>query len=203
MARELTVKQKRVLSTLEAYWVEHQVPPSIADLAKELGINKATAYEHLLALKKKGFLLHQERAGRTWRPREAIKDLGALIKIPILGRVSAGLPLLAAENIEDYVFCEQKSQNKDLFALRVQGESMIKAHIQHNDIVIAKRDATVYSNDIVVALIDGEDATVKRYDKKDHKILLKPENNNFSIQEYDESRVNILGKVVEIRRTID
>lgn len=203
MARELTDKQKRVLSTLEAYWSEHQVPPSISDLAKELGINKATAYEHLLALKKKGYLVHQARAGRTWRLVQHGKpSLCSHSQIPVLGRVAAGLPILATENIEDHIVCERNNSSFELFALRVQGESMIKAHIQNNDIVIAKKQSSANNNDIVVALIDGEEATVKRFERKLDKIRLLPENDNFAPMELDAHRITVLGKVIEIRRTI-
>lgn len=202
MARDLTDKQKRVLSTLENYWSQHQVPPSISDLAKELGINKATAYEHLLALKKKGFLLHQARAGRTWRLTEKVsKSFCEHLLIPVLGRVAAGKPLLANENIEEHILCEHK-QHDHLFALRVQGESMIKAHIKNNDIVVADKQASINNNDIVIALIDNEEATVKRYEKKDGKIRLLPENDDFKTMELDAKRVSILGKVIEVRRSI-
>jgi len=200
MARELTEKQKRVLTTLEAYWSQHQVPPSIADVAKELGINKATAYEHLLALRKKGFLVHQARAGRTWRlVQHNKKTLCSHFQVPIVGRVAAGMPILAAENIEDHIVCEHANTNNEFFALRVQGQSMIKAHIQNNDIVIANKQASIRNNDIVVALIDNEEATVKRYERRGDMIWLLPENDEFKPIELAAHRVNILGKVVEVR----
>lgn len=204
MARELTDKQKRVLSTLEAYWTTHQVPPSISDLAKELGINKATAYEHLLALKKKGYLLHQAKAGRTWRLVEQVKKVVTCqhMLIPVLGRVSAGLPVLAHEHIEEHITSDIR-HNGDLFALRVAGESMIKAHIKHNDLVIANKAASINQHDIVVALIDGEEATVKRFEKKDDLVRLLPENDDFKPLELEAKRVHILGKVVEVRRSIN
>jgi len=204
MARELTEKQKRVLTTLEAYWSQHQVPPSIADVAKELGINKATAYEHLLALRKKGFLVHQARAGRTWRlVQHSKKPLCSHLQVPVLGRVAAGSPILAAENIEEHIVCELANPSGELFALRVQGQSMIKAHIQNNDIVIADRQASIRNNDIVVALIDGEEATVKRYEKRGDVIWLLPENDDFKPMELDAARVSILGKVIEVRHSIN
>jgi repressor LexA len=203
MARELTDKQKRVLSTLEAYWSEHQVPPSISDLAKELGINKATAYEHLLALKKKGYLVHQARAGRTWRlVRHGKQSLCSHGQVPILGKVAAGMPTLATENIEDHVVFSHTNSSNELFALRVQGESMIKAHIRNNDIVIAKKQAFINNHDIVVALIDGEEATVKRFERRMDKIRLVPENDDFDPIELDAHRITVLGKVIEVRRTI-
>lgn len=203
MARELTDKQKRVLSTLEAYWSEHQVPPSISDVAKELGINKATAYEHLLALKKKGYLLHQARAGRTWRLANFKKpQVCTHRQVPILGRVAAGIPLLAEENIEDHILSDHKNTADKLFALRVQGESMIDAHINNKDIVIAKKQSTANNNDIVVALIDGEEATVKRFERKENMIRLLPANSAFQPIELSDDRVTILGKVIEVRRSL-
>lgn len=203
MARELTDKQKRVLSTLEAYWNEHQVPPSISDLAKELGINKATAYEHLLALKKKGYLVHQARAGRTWRlVKQNHNGIKPENQVPVLGRVAAGTPLLATENVEEHILYDKSHKSDELFALRVQGNSMINAHIQNNDIVIAKRHASISNNDIVVALIDKEEATVKRFSRKDDLISLLPENEDFSPIKLSAERVTILGKVIEVRRTI-
>lgn len=202
MARELTEKQKKVLNALETYWSTHQVPPSIADVARELGINKATAYEHLLALRKKGFLVHQARAGRTWRLVSQNNNSACAHKqIPLVGRVSAGIPVLAHENIEEYLLSEHKKTD-DLFALRVKGQSMIKAHIQNNDIVIAQKQASIRNNDIVVALIDGEEATVKRFEQKNDIVRLIPENDDFKPVEIEARRVNILGKVIEIRRSI-
>lgn len=203
MARDLTDKQKKVLSTLEAYWSLHHVPPSISDLAKELGINKATAYEHLLALKKKGYLVHQARAGRTWRlVQHKAPSLCSHLQIPILGRVAAGIPLLATENIEDHVIGDHVDKSEVLFALRVQGESMINAHIKNNDIVIARKQSSADNHDIVVALVDNENATVKRFERKPDKIRLLSENDDFAPIELEPHRVTILGKVVEVRRSI-
>jgi repressor LexA len=203
MARELTDKQKKVLKTLEEYWSLNHVPPSISDLARELGINKATAYEHLLALKKKGYLVHQARAGRTWRLVHAKSSSFCSHKqIPILGRVAAGIPLLATQNIEEHIIYENKENDEELFALRIRGESMIKAHIKNNDIVIAKKQSFAFNNDIVVALIDGEEATVKKFELKDNKIRLLPENDDFPPLELEAGRIAILGKVIEIRRFI-
>lgn len=205
MARSLTEKQKNVLAALKKYWSTHHVPPSISDLAKELGINKATAYEHLLALKKKGALIHHAKAGRTWRPADfedqAANTNQAANKIPILGQVAAGSPLLAEENIEDYLLTDSQ-KTSDLFALRVKGSSMINAHIKDNDIVIADRAASIKKNDIVVALIDQEEATVKRFEKHGDKIKLLPENDDFAPIELSPDRVEILGKIIEVRRRI-
>jgi repressor LexA len=202
MARELTDKQKRVLSTLEAYWTTHHVPPSISDLAKQLGINKATAYEHLLALKKKGYLIHQARAGRTWRLAQHNKNsLCSHQQVPLLGRVTSGVPLLAAINIDDHITCDFPN-NVNLFAMRVVGDSMINAHIKNNDLVIAEQHAPINNRDIVVALIDDKEIVIKRFEKVLEKIILNPENDSFSPLELDAHRVKIVGKVIEVRRTL-
>jgi repressor LexA len=203
MAKELTEKQRVVLSTLKNYWTTFHVPPSISDVAKKLGINKATAYEHLLALKKKGYLVHQPKAGRTWRSVDQKQPKTCdHPQIPILGRVAAGTPVLATQNIEGHVITESSRPVQDLFALRIQGDSMINAHIKNNDIVIASKSASTANKDIVVALIDGEEATVKRLERKSQLLRLLPENDAYEPLELDHTRVHILGKVIEVRRSI-
>lgn len=200
MAREITKKQQLVLDTLENYWREHKVPPSISDLAQKLNINKATAYEHLLALKKKGMLVYQERAGRTWRLKDSPTNQNS--SIPILGQVAAGSPILADENIEGHLSADPNQSCADLFALRVRGDSMIDAHIQNNDIVIAKSQSTANHNDIIVALIDGEGATVKKMEIHADEIHLVAANENFPTMRLRPERLQILGKVVEVRRKL-
>jgi repressor LexA len=202
MAREITKKQQQVLDTLENYWEEHKVPPSIADLAGKLCINKATAYEHLLALKKKGLLVYQARAGRTWRLAQPSLESATAGLIPILGQVAAGVPILAHENIEGHVAVDPGQNTSGLFALRVRGDSMINAHIQDRDLVIARSQPDADHNDIVVALIDGEGATVKRLDKKSNPIRLLAANDEFPPMQLPPERISILGKVVEVRRVI-
>lgn len=198
MARELTDKQKRVLSTLEAYWTEHQVPPSISDLAKQLGINKATAYEHLLALKKKGYLLHQARAGRTWRPAHHSKDVESKKQIPLLNKITESPPLLDRVNVDAYIASDHPAAH-DLFAVRVRDNSMCNAHIVLNDVVIVDPKALVGHRDIVLAIVDGTEALVRRYEVTMGTKLITAENNEFPAQELG-GLITIIGKVVEIRR---
>lgn len=197
MTNTLPPKQENVLKALRSYWDTNGVPPSISILAQHIGVSKATTYEHLLALKKKGYLEYIERSGRTWRLSQA-KDPGR--SIPLLGKVAAGVPILAAENIEEFIEFFAPNAQDAYFALRVQGESMVDAHILPGDIVILRQQTTAENGDIVVALVDNEEATVKEFKHGNKQVLLVPKNNAFKTLELAPERVQILGKVVEIRR---
>lgn len=191
----LTSKQQLVLDAVKSYWGNNGVPPSISVLAKHVGVSKATAYEHLIALKKKGYLESIERAGRTWRP--------TLFSIPLLGTVAAGNPVLATENIEDFIEFKPTNPNEAYFALKVQGDSMIDAHILPEDIIIVQQQITAKNGDIVVALIDNEEATVKELQVQHNQVVLVPKNDAYKTMIFDPSRIQILGKVIEVRRSLE
>lgn len=200
MTHALTLKQNHVLDAVRSYWDANGVPPSISILAEKIGVSKATAYEHLLALKRKGHLEHIERAGRTWRLSHSKIKEDPLRSIPLLGRVAAGTPILATENIDEFIEFYPPNAHDAYFALRVQGESMIEAHILPDDIVILRQQNTARNGDIVVALVDNEEATVKEFKSTKKYITLVPKNLKFSPLELTPDRVLILGKVVEVRR---
>jgi repressor LexA len=198
MTNTLPPKQQNVLQALRSYWDANGVPPSIAILAQQIGVSKATTYEHLLALKKKGFLEYIERSGRTWRPSGSAKESSH--SIPLLGKVSAGVPILAAENVEEFIEFNLPNPQDAYFALRVHGESMRDAHILPGDIVILRQQSTAKNGDIVVALVDNEEATIKEFKNTPKNIQLIPKNTAFKPLELAPERVQILGKVVEVRR---
>jgi repressor LexA len=202
MSEPLTAKQSLVLRAVEDYWREHSVPPSITDLATVIKVSKATAYEHLQALKRKGHLDNIEGAARSWRPRHAKPANPNFIEIPLLGRVAAGVPILASENVDDWLSVENKNPHDVLFALRVQGQSMIGANILHNDIVITRKQDSANNGDIIVALIDGEVATVKQLQQKKNQVSLVAMNPDYEPINLAPDRVQILGKVIEVRRRI-
>lgn len=116
--------------------------------------------------------------------------------IPILGRISAGVPPLATENIEGYENVED--ENID-YGLIVSGDSMINARICEDDIVYVIQDAEIKNGDIVIALINGDDATIKRFYKYDNEVILKPENPTMEEQHYKPEEVQVLGKVLEAK----
>jgi repressor LexA len=121
--------------------------------------------------------------------------------IPLLGRVAAGIPATAMENIEGYIPVQSRSRGK-LFALTVEGKSMTGAGIWPGDVVIVRHQPTADSGDIVVALI-GDEATVKRLRVKKGRIELHPENTDFDVIVPDPDKLVILGKAIEIRRNIE
>lgn len=128
-------------------------------------------------------------------------------KIPILGRVAAGLPLYAVENIEGYVACDfQDSDHESYFGLRVHGDSMNAAGICDNDIVIVKQQATVENGQIAVVRINGDDATIKRFRQDGNTVILTPQSYNpdHQIQIYDISKtpISIIGLAVECRKSL-
>lgn len=198
-SREPSPRQQKALSFVEVYWREHQYAPSLAQIASALEVQKVTAHRYLMALKRKGVLVHEEGQGRSWRPIH----MNMSYRIPLLGEVAAGAPILARENIEDWIFCEKPNQSDVLFALRVRGESMIEAGILDRDIVIIRQQEVADNGDLVLALVDDEDATIKRFKKLDEmNIQLIPENSSMSIIEIASSRVFIQGVVVEVRRKL-
>lgn len=200
MGSDLTEKQRAILDAIQDYWREFGVPPSLADLAAAIGISRATAHEHVLALKRKGFIDHIEGAGRTWRPLSG-PDPSAR-RIPVVGRVAAGVPILAQENIEGWITVDDVRGNDVLFALRVQGDSMIEAGILDGDLVVVRQQETAENRDIVVALIDDQDATVKRFIRGKKVVWLEPANHALVPHDYAPERVRLQGKVVGVRRSV-
>jgi len=198
MPAHLTKRQREVLEAIESYWHEHGISPSTGGLARELGISRATVHEHFLALKSKGYLEHQEGTSRSWRPVR-----GQPTCIPIVGRVAAGAPIFAQENIEGWIGIDAVPQGQRLFALRVQGDSMTGAGILEGDLVVVRQQDTADDGDIVVALLDDEDATVKKLRRDSgrlHLIAMNPKHEPLVV---DPERVRIQGKVVSLRRDIE
>ncbi len=180
-------------------------PPTLREIGAHLNIGSTNAVRSLLtALEKKGYV---RRRPYLSRGIEMLKtpnnmEIGGVVNIPIVGRVAAGLPLLAEENIEGtLLFDRDLIRAGDGFALRVEGQSMIEAGIRDGDIVLARADLPVSSGSIVVALI-GDEATVKRYFPEDDRIRLEPANPHFGpiIVEKDTPGFRIAGKVVGLYR---
>lgn len=196
----LPPKQKQVLNLVEQFWQKHGMAPSIQETADALGVMKATAYKHLKILKQKGFLKHRPGVGHSWQSSRRIESS---LSVPLLGTVAAGQPLFAVENIEDQIVVQDPSQTENCFALRVKGQSMMDGGILENDIVIVRQQPSAHDGDIVVALVDGESATVKKFKRFTSQIGLMPMNSNYEPIILDPERVSILGKVIEVRRWLE
>ena len=202
--KPLTEKQKNVLRIIAEKIKEVGYPPTLQELADELGVaSKNAVLKHLAALEKKGYI--GKREGGAARGIRILQSLGFLDgpgenSIPLVGSVPAGSPLLAEENVESYVTVPRHllPSGGNYFALRVQGDSMVQAGIFENDLVVVKSTNTAQNGDIVVALI-GNETTVKRFVVKDGKPYLKPENPRYpDIHPTEEWSVQ--GKVVALIR---
>ena len=194
---DLTKKQQAVLSFLQER-AQDGLPPTVREICAAAGIKStSTVHAYLKTLEDEGYISRQSGLNRAIRVNtpEAAKPRPG--HVPLLGRVTAGMPILAVEEIEDYVPYTGHYDVKDLFALRVCGRSMINAGILDGDVVIVRRTPTAENGDIVVALV-GDEATVKRFYKENGHFRLQPENPEYEPIIVPE--VSILGQVVSLVR---
>lgn len=192
--KPLSEKQQRVLEFVKER-LQDGIPPSVREICEATGIKStSTVHLYLKRLEDEGYIDRRDGLNRAIRlPGESVS------RVPLLGKVTAGVPILAVEEVEDYVpfSAGSRYQPGELFALRVQGTSMINAGILDKDVVIVQRTNAARNGEIVVALI-GEEATVKRlFVEKDH-IRLQPENDAF--EPIIVKEVTVLGKVISLVR---
>lgn len=195
--KPLTKSQQKVYDYIRECAQESRIP-SVREICAVTGLKStSTVHLHLKTLEEKGLIERDKGLNRSIRLSGSEKST----QIPILGRVTAGMPILAVEDIEGYVpISESVRRGRELFALRVCGESMINAGILDGDIAIVHRTPVAENGDIVVALIEDE-ATVKRFYKENGHFRLQPENDAFEPIIVDE--VALLGKVVAIYRNFE
>ncbi len=178
MVEGLTKRQKEALDFVAAYTERHGYPPTVRELASALGISGPKGAKQFLdALSAKGYIRREPENARAIRVVEH-GAAGRSPGIPVIGRVAAGRPVTAVEDLEGYFSLSNAAgarDRKDLFFLKVRGDSMIGAHIAPGDLVLVRPQQTAENGDIVVALIDDE-ATVKRYKKDADGVTLFPEN---------------------------
>ena len=206
--RELTSRQRDVLGFIRSFSARNGVPPTVREIGEKFRVTPRAAFDHLRALERKGMLQRRASTGRTSRALTLTDAGGAggYYRVPILGRIAAGLPLLAEENRDgDVPVASTALPNggEDVFALRVRGDSMINAHICDGDLVLVRRQDSAQIHDIVVALVDTE-ATVKRFQRDGERVVLRPEHPTMAPIVIDprEQHVQILGKVVGLIRGI-
>ncbi len=178
-------------------------PPTVREICTAIGLaSPASVHRYLKQLEDEGLLtgdVHKKRAYSASSGQEQ-----KAFDIPLLGKVAAGLPILAHENREDSFPIPSMLLHgirNDAFMLRVDGESMKNAGICDHDIIVVEQDAVPQDGDIVVARVDGEEVTVKRFFQKNREIELRPENEAFSPMFYSTDRVEILGCVTGLMRS--
>ena len=192
---ELTNMQQRIYEYIASCIREQGYPPSVREIGEAVGLKSpSTVHFHLQHLEEAGAIEKGAGKGRaiTLTAPAVPED-----KIPIVGNVAAGSPILAEECIEDYLTFDTGGHGDEYFALRVRGESMLNAGILPDDLVVVRRQQTCSNGEIVVAMIEDE-ATVKRFSKQNGHIWLLPENEAYS--PIDGTYAQILGKVAAVVR---
>ena len=196
-----TKRQQEVLEFIKTHLIEKAFPPTVREIASHFGFaSPLSAQLHINALIKKGFLK------KTPFKQRSLEIIGLKpaedTKVPLLGRVRAGAPILAEENIEYYINIDKSLfRTEEGFALKVIGDSMIDAGILEGDIALVAPEKEPRNRDIVVALIENE-ATIKRFFLKRNTITLMPENKNMEPMTLKAKDVTIIGRVIGIMRTM-
>ena len=203
---KLTNKQEIILTNIKKFMAEKGYAPTIRELCKICNLNStATMFVHLKNLTKKGYINQTESKFRTIElnvPNEyAIKD-EEVVSVPLLGKVAAGNPIEAIENPNEYFSLPKEfvPKNHEVFTLEVNGESMINVGIFDGDIVIVKKQRNANNGEIVVAMTDENEVTLKRFYKEDGYIRLQPEND--FLEPIILNNVTILGKAIGLYRKI-
>lgn len=200
MANQRGDTQAKILAYIEKATLQKGYPPSVREICDATGLKStSTVHGHLIRLEKKGLLYRDSMKPRAISvPSDHQMYWREMINVPIVGRVSAGSPILATENIEDYIALPQSMLGEgEHYVLGVRGESMIEAGIMDGDYVVVRKQPTAYNGDIVVAMVE-DDATVKRFYRENGHFRLQPENS--TMEPIIVPEVTILGKVVSLYR---
>lgn len=210
MARKISKRQQQIYDFIRSYQKEKGYPPSVREMAAAVGLSSpSTVHAHLSALEDLGFI---KRDATKPRALEVFNSDGSscavteterpasrgTVSLPLVGRVAAGLPILAEQNIEDtFTLPTEIATDSSSFMLEVHGESMINVGIYNGDYIVVREQKSAMNGEIVVALIDGE-ATVKTFYKEQGRVRLQPEND--TMEPIYAENPTILGKVVALMR---
>ena len=206
MELSLTKRQQEIFDFIKKYSAKYGYPPTVRDIGKAVGLaSSSTVHAHLSNLEKVGLLRRDPSKPRAIELLDraipdAVKQIVKPNGLPLLGQVAAGAPMLAEENVEDYVEVPEAVGGEDgEFVLRIKGESMKDAGILPGDLVVVRQQDTATDGDVVVALV-GEEATVKRFFRESDHIRLQPENS--ALEPIRSKEVRVLGKVVGLLRRL-
>jgi len=202
----LTEKQREVLEFIEKFQLEEGMAPTVYEIGNEFQIKTSTVFAHLQALKRKGFITRSSKA-RSIAIKKAIKSTISknfrMIEVPLLGRVTAGLPVEAQEYQEGTVACDSNLLNWEaskLFALKINGESMRDLGILDGDVVIVQQTHNIRRGDVVVAIVDNETTVKSYYPAPDARVELRPANKEFKSMFFPVADVAIQGRIVSLQR---
>jgi repressor LexA len=202
---DLTERQKQVLDFIRAFSERSGYPPTVREIGRELKLSSpSTVHVHLANLERRGLIRRDPSKPRAlevldYRDSDRAVDYGQVRAVPMVGQVAAGMPILAAENIDATMALPAELADEDTFILRVKGESMVEAGILDGDYVVVRQQHSATNGDIVVAMIEDE-ASVKRFFKEADRVRLQPENS--SMEPIYARDVTILGKVQALFRRL-
>jgi repressor LexA len=203
LVKDLTKRQKEIFDFIGTYLSKHGYPPTVREIGKAVGLHSSsTVHAHLSKLESLGVLKRDPSKPRALevmvqRAKKAVRPTG----LPLVGQVAAGSPILAEENIEDYLEVPDVVGGEDGdYILRVRGESMQDAGILEGDFVVVRPTERASDSEIVVALVGDEEATVKRFFREKDQVRLQPENK--SMKPIRSRDVHVLGRVVGVFRRV-
>ena len=223
----LTLKQNQLLTFLIKRLEEHGVSPSYEEICKELSLKSKSGIHRIVkSLEERGYIERLENRARAIAPKKnpngqpyisniinlnkefsksknqnlSLENNTYFTKIPLLGKIAAGTPIEAISNYDNFIEIPNNTLSDDSYALTVEGDSMIDEGILDGDVVVIDKKAEVMNGDIVVALIDKEEATLKKLRKRGDSIALEPANKNYKTQIYGPDRVIIQGKLKTLIR---
>lgn len=204
---DLSGKQRKIFNFIKEYIDTNGYPPTVRDICDAVDLKStSTVHGHLIRLEKKGLIRRDESKPRAIEVLDFESEARAkVMSVPLVGKVTAGAPILAVENIEEHIPLPRSFvRDESSYVLQVSGESMINAGIYDNDFIVVRKQNYADDGDIVVAMIFNteSEATVKRFYQKNKKIILKPENDTMDPFELDVDEVEILGKVTGLFRRI-
>jgi len=197
-----TERQRRILEVIEEFRAERGYPPSVREIGERVGLSSSsTIHAHLKTLERRGYITRDPTKPRAMRSEGRSENPPDSVVMPIIGRVAAGVPITAQENIEgEFVLpASFAPRASDSFMLRVKGDSMVGAAILDGDLILVRPQPSAENGEIVVAMVDDE-ATVKRFYKEDGRIRLQPENPEMA--PIFSSDVTVVGRVEAVVRKI-
>ena len=216
MARKITKRQQQIYDFIRSYQTEKGYPPSVREMAAAVGLSSpSTVHAHLSALEAHGLIKRDKTKPRALEvfeqegnpdnnfdisQKSPVPEMRGVVSLPLVGRVAAGMPILAEQNIEDtFTIPTEIASDSSSFILEVHGNSMINVGIYNGDYIIVREQPSAMNGDIVVAMIDGS-ATVKTFYKERGRVRLQPEND--AMEPIFADNPTILGKVVALMRRL-
>jgi repressor LexA len=201
--KQMTKKQQEVYEFVLTRIESQGFPPTVREIGESFSISVKGAYDHLKAIERKGFIKCSSSKSRAIEIMDRLPTASErMLRVPLMGSTSAGLPILAEQNIEEEFYLPKAflGESTDVFALRVRGDSMTGAGIFNGDLALVRMQTHASDGDIIVARIENE-ATIKRYFRRANSVVLQPENPDY--KKLTLPMVDIIGKVVWVFRRIE